>query len=66
MTNGQTSGAYDRFMLAGELADKLGREVDLIDFAEASPVFRAQIIGNGIFCCKMPSRLNGNSFLCGR
>jgi predicted nucleotidyltransferase len=38
---------YELFMKAQELADMLGREVDLIDFKQASSVFKAQIIGGG-------------------
>ena len=37
---------YELFIAAGELADKLKREVDLIDFNAASTVFRAQIVNN--------------------
>lgn len=36
---------YDLFMAAQHLADKLGREVDLVSFAQASSVFKAQIVG---------------------
>lgn len=38
---------YDLFMKAQELADILGREVDLIDFQQSSSVFKAQIISGG-------------------
>src|SRR5690554_618356 len=38
---------YDLFMLAQGLADMLKREVDLIDFKQASSVFKAQIVGSG-------------------
>lgn len=38
---------YERFMAAQRLAGELGRDVDLIDFAEASTVFQAQIVGGG-------------------
>ncbi|WP_310551496.1 type VII toxin-antitoxin system MntA family adenylyltransferase antitoxin [Paenibacillus glufosinatiresistens] len=41
-------GAYERFQIAATLADVVGREVDLVDFEQASPVFRAQIIDGGI------------------
>lgn len=43
---------YDLFMIAQELADKLNKEVDLIDLENTSTVFRAQIIQTGkiIFC----------------
>jgi predicted nucleotidyltransferase len=39
--------AYERFMVASELANQLSREIDLVDFADASTVFKAQIIGGG-------------------
>lgn len=38
---------YELFMVAQEMAEILGREVDLIDFQKASTVFQAQIVGNG-------------------
>ncbi len=38
---------YQRFMLAQDLADLLGRDVDLIDFREASTVFQMQITSTG-------------------
>ncbi|WP_094549324.1 type VII toxin-antitoxin system MntA family adenylyltransferase antitoxin [Petroclostridium xylanilyticum] len=38
---------YHVFMIAQELADTLGREVDLIDLNKASTVFKAQIVANG-------------------
>lgn len=38
---------YELFMKAQELAEKLGREVDLVDFLKASTVFKAQIVGSG-------------------
>lgn len=43
---------YDLFMMAQELAEKLEREVDLIDLSQASTVFQAQIIQTGkvIYC----------------
>ncbi|WP_438431503.1 type VII toxin-antitoxin system MntA family adenylyltransferase antitoxin [Gorillibacterium sp. sgz500922] len=40
--------AYERFRIASNLADAVGREVDLIDFDLASPVLRVQIIDSGI------------------
>jgi len=43
----QSFSAYELFIKAGELADLLGREVDLIDFEKASTVFKAQIVGSG-------------------
>lgn len=39
--------AYELFMAASELANRVGREVDLIYFPQANPVFKAQIIGTG-------------------
>ena len=39
--------AYELFMAASELADLVHREVDLIYFPQANPVFKAQIIGSG-------------------
>lgn len=39
---------YDIFMTAQELADHLKREVDLVDFRQASTVFQTQIITNGV------------------
>lgn len=39
---------YDLFIVAGELAEKLKREVDLVDFRQASPVFQVQIASSGI------------------
>lgn len=39
--------AYELFMASSELADLVHREVDLIYFPQASPVFRAQIIATG-------------------
>lgn len=38
---------YDNMIHAGELADLIGRNVDLIDLNKASTVFKAQIIGKG-------------------
>lgn len=37
----------ERHRLASELAELLHREVDLVDFAAASTVLRAQVIGRG-------------------
>jgi predicted nucleotidyltransferase len=47
MSNSRTS-PYDISMLSQRLADKLGREVDLVHFQEASSVFKAQIVEYGI------------------
>ncbi|WP_018130679.1 type VII toxin-antitoxin system MntA family adenylyltransferase antitoxin [Effusibacillus pohliae] len=38
---------YEIFLLAQELADRLGREVDLVNLDKASTVFRAQVVGTG-------------------
>lgn len=38
---------YNLFMTAQELADKLGRNVDLVDLETASTVFRVQILSRG-------------------
>jgi predicted nucleotidyltransferase len=46
MLTARTYTPYELFLAAGELADYLNREVDLIDFVQSSPVFRSQIIGN--------------------
>ncbi|HBE81114.1 MAG TPA: nucleotidyltransferase domain-containing protein [Firmicutes bacterium] len=39
--------SYQVFMIAQELAELLGREVDLIDLRKASTVMKAQIVGQG-------------------
>lgn len=43
---------YEVFMVAQGLADRLGREVDLVDLAAASTVLQAQAVGTGkvIYC----------------
>ncbi|MDA8211992.1 MAG: nucleotidyltransferase domain-containing protein [Clostridia bacterium] len=38
---------YETFMMAQELADMLGREVDLVNLKNASTVFRAQVVATG-------------------
>jgi predicted nucleotidyltransferase len=50
---------YEVFMRAQELAELLGRDVDLIDLNRASTVFKAQIIGKGkiIFNSDNPRRM---------
>lgn len=40
------SDEYEVFLVAQELAEALGREVDLINLEQASEVFRAEIIGS--------------------
>lgn len=44
--------SYDLFLYAQELADLLKVEVDLVNLAEASTVFQAQIFSTGevIYC----------------
>lgn len=42
-----TPSAYDLFMASSKLADLVHREVDLIYFPQANPVFKAQIIATG-------------------
>lgn len=39
--------SYELFMLAQQLADSIGIEVDLVDLKEASTVFAAQIFSTG-------------------
>ncbi|RKD25614.1 DNA polymerase subunit beta [Ammoniphilus oxalaticus] len=46
-TRDQTPNAYDLFLVAQELADLLQVEVDLINIANASTVFKAQIFSTG-------------------
>lgn len=44
--------AYEVFLLAGELADALKTDVDLVDLSQATPVFQTQIFQTGkvIYC----------------
>ncbi len=51
---------YERFMIAQAIADKVGRNVDLIDAGTASTVFQAQIVGTGkiIYCNNPLKRMN--------
>ena len=39
--------SYDLYLLAQGLVLEVGREVDLVDFRQASTVFKAQILGLG-------------------
>ncbi|WP_225986099.1 type VII toxin-antitoxin system MntA family adenylyltransferase antitoxin [Psychrobacillus glaciei] len=39
--------AYDRFLVAGQLAEALKREVDLVDIRQIDTVFAAQIFSSG-------------------
>lgn len=43
---------YSLFMMAQDLADICGREIDLIDLRKMSTVFKAQVVGTGkaIYC----------------
>ena len=43
----RTFSAYELFMLAQQLADIIGIEVDLVDLKEASTVFATQIFSTG-------------------
>jgi uncharacterized protein YutE (UPF0331/DUF86 family)/predicted nucleotidyltransferase len=38
---------YELFMIAQKLADKLGRDVDLVNLETASTVFKAQVVAKG-------------------
>ena len=40
--------SYERFLLAGELAEMAGREVDLVDIKQLDTVFTIQIFSQGI------------------
>ena len=52
LSDKQSFDHYERFMLAQQLAERLQRDVDLIDLKEANTVFQAQIVSNGkvIYC----------------
>jgi len=39
---------YDLFIRSQYLAEKIGREIDLVDLKKASTVLKAQIIGRGM------------------
>lgn len=43
----QSFSSYELFMIAQQLADLIGLEVDLVDLKEASTVFAAQIFSTG-------------------
>lgn len=51
--------AYDVFMAGQQLADVLGREVDLVDLAKASTVFQARVMSTGkvIYCLDETKRM---------
>jgi len=39
---------YAVYLVAQELAGKVGREVDLVDLTRAAAVLRAQVVGHGV------------------
>lgn len=45
--SGKNLSGYEVFCIAQELADELGKNVDLIDMSKASTVFKAIILGTG-------------------
>jgi len=45
--SGDEVKSYDLYILAQALVLEVGREVDLVDFSQASAVFKAQILGLG-------------------
>ncbi|MGZ0085001.1 type VII toxin-antitoxin system MntA family adenylyltransferase antitoxin [Caldibacillus thermoamylovorans] len=47
ISEGEPYDPYELFLLAGQLADKLGRDVDLVDLRRVSTVFQAQVIATG-------------------
>lgn len=54
----QKFNAYEIFMVAQGLADKLRKEVDLVDLDQSSTVFQTQVIGTGkvIYCSNQEKR----------
>lgn len=44
----QQVSSYERFIIAGELAELTGREVDLVDIKQIDTVFTMQIFSQGI------------------
>jgi len=49
----------ERFRISQELADKLNRDVDLVDLKSASTVLKAQIVGKGeVIYCEDEKRKN--------
>jgi predicted nucleotidyltransferase len=55
--------AYDIFMAAQHLASIIHREVDLIDFSQASTVFQVQIAGFGIVILDKQPLIRQYSFM---
>ncbi|KJE27126.1 nucleotidyltransferase domain protein [Geobacillus kaustophilus] len=47
VSDGKPHDPYELFRLAGELAGKLGRDVDLVDLRQANTVFQAQVVSSG-------------------
>jgi len=46
--NDKVFSNYDIFMASQELADKIKRDVDLVDLSKASTVMQAQVVSTGI------------------
>ena len=57
--SGHNHTAYDSFMVSQELADMLGREVDLVDLSKSSTVFQARVMSTGkvIYCSDETKRM---------
>lgn len=55
----QKFSGYRLFMIGRQLADKLGRDVDLVDLQSASTVFQARVITTGkvIYCTDETRRM---------
>ncbi|WP_197046721.1 type VII toxin-antitoxin system MntA family adenylyltransferase antitoxin [Oceanobacillus salinisoli] len=54
--------SYERFLLAGEIADKCNVDIDLVDIRKVDTVFAAQIFSSGeVFACD-----DENTFVKGR
>ncbi|AGL03852.1 putative nucleotidyltransferase [Desulfoscipio gibsoniae DSM 7213] len=55
----QKFSAYKLFMIGQHLADKLGRDVDLVDLNTASTVFQARVLTTGkvIYCTDETKRM---------
>lgn len=55
----QKHTAYEVFIVSQELADMLGREVDLVDLSKSSTVFQARVMSTGkvIYCSDETKRM---------
>jgi len=55
----QKCSAYELFMISQQLADKLGRDVDLVNLETASTVFQARVLTTGkvIYCADDTKRM---------